>query len=429
MSQLPLHIEKKIQDNQITEQEKKLNRFKTVSIPLDIHLNNQAVASLIEFFMSNSNLTSFKNEHKSTANKQPSFNYKCISVQMGISNAPLDQPSLKLIKSDKTRTEEVRVLNFLFDTHDSPKEISTSFDLQLIHSKLVTFMKEKTVEHIFQHYRSFLDGLVLKYKACEKTKNFPLFKIKNVSPTGKVFYEDESLLPQTASDLTLKHIAIVVSFTKQDDIIPLDTKESYELFRRPATFWAYNPNKPSYTSLNRLKKTHSVLNRKDQFSNEIATVVFKDISFDPLFADCKQTNSIGYFFKRALKEQALEICGLRMVYLDDIQREEYFKLFFEEFKAGDSWDRPVLAVAVRGIEAHRKVEAIIGHFNPETARRTEEKSLRALFGRSRNQNCVLQVFNVNTKQSLELKYWFGGRVTKEEQQLGSDQRVSFISLL
>ena len=80
MSQLPLHIEKKINDNQITDQEKKLNRFKTLSIPMDQHLNNQAVASLIEFFMTNSNLTTVKNELKSVADKQPAFNYKCISA-------------------------------------------------------------------------------------------------------------------------------------------------------------------------------------------------------------------------------------------------------------------------------------------------------------------------------------------------------------
>lgn len=74
-----------------------------------------------------------------------------------------------------------------------------------------------------------------------------------------------------------------------------------------------------------------------------------------------------------------------------------------------------MAVAVKGVDAHRKVETIVGHFNPETARRTEEKSMRAIFGRSRDLNCVLQVFNVNTKHTFELKYWFGGRVTPEEQ--------------
>jgi len=54
------------------------------------------------------------------------------------------------------------------------------------------------------------------------------------------------------------------------------------------------------------------------------------------------------------------------------------------------------------------VDQILGHFNPETARRNNEKSLRAIFGRNRDKNCVLQVFNLQHKY-LDLRYFFGGR--------------------
>lgn len=94
MSQLPLYIEKQIQDNIISDKDK-LNRFKTLTIPLDKHLNNRAITDLIEYFLSNSNLTLTKQDHKSNADKQVSFDYKCISIQMGVSKAPLDRPSLK----------------------------------------------------------------------------------------------------------------------------------------------------------------------------------------------------------------------------------------------------------------------------------------------------------------------------------------------
>ena len=43
----------------------------------------------------------------------------------------------------------------------------------------------------------------------------------------------------------------------------------------------------------------------------------------------------------------------------------------------------MLALIVRGTEAAMKVESILGHFNPEIARRTDNKTLRACFGRSR----------------------------------------------
>jgi nucleoside diphosphate kinase len=35
-----------------------------------------------------------------------------------------------------------------------------------------------------------------------------------------------------------------------------------------------------------------------------------------------------------------------------------------------TWDKPVLAIVLRGIDANKKIETILGHFNPEMARRT-----------------------------------------------------------
>ena len=115
--------------------------------------------------------------------------------------------------------------------------------------------------------------------------------------------------------------------------------------------------------------------------------MFKDISFDPL-VECNHHNSLSYFLKKAIVKGGLDICGMRLVYLDDQRREEYYNLFHAKFEGGEQWDQPVLAIALRGLDAQRKVDAILGHFNPETARRTEEKSLRSVFGRNRDRNCV-----------------------------------------
>jgi len=35
-----------------------------------------------------------------------------------------------------------------------------------------------------------------------------------------------------------------------------------------------------------------------------------------------------------------------------------------------TWEKPVLALVLRGIDAEKKIETILGHFNPELARRT-----------------------------------------------------------
>jgi len=74
-----------------------------------------------------------------------------------------------------------------------------------------------------------------------------------------------------------------------------------------------------------------------------------------------------------------------------------------------TWEKPVLALVVRGIEASKKIESILCHFNPELARRTNQKSLRSCFGRTRQQNCTLPIYQ-QSKKNLDIKFWFGGRI-------------------
>jgi hypothetical protein len=40
----------------------------------------------------------------------------------------------------------------------------------------------------------------------------------------------------------------------------------------------------------------------------------------------------------------------------------------------------MVAVFIRGIDAISKVERIVGHFNPDIARKTKERSVRSFFG-------------------------------------------------
>ena len=131
-----------------------------------------------------------------------------------------------------------------------------------------------------------------------------------------------------------------------------------------------------------------MVRKSSDLSLQNVCVVFKDIAFDPL-VECKASNSLGYLFKKSLRKEGLEIAGLRMVYIDDRNREEYKEVFHHTFDELESWDRPVLALVIRGFEAVQKVEAILGNLNPETARRSQTKNLRACFGRSREDNCVI----------------------------------------
>jgi len=138
----------------------------------------------------------------------------------------------------------------------------------------------------------------------------------------------------------------------KDDIVPLKSMESFELFRRHPTLWAFNMNKHSYSSFDKNKKNNKrkVITKNNLYEYEEACVVFKDISFDPV-CESKHNNSLSYFLKKAIVNLGLDICGMRMLYLGDKQREEYYNLFHQKFEAGDSWDQPVLAIALRGLDA------------------------------------------------------------------------------
>lgn len=145
-------------------------------------------------------------------------------------------------------------------------------------------------------------------------------------------------------------------------------------------------DKPSYTRIavkERKKDGLQIVSKKNQFKYENVCVVLKDLSFDPV-VQTKAQSSLAYLLQKACCKNGLDICGVRLAYLGEKQREEYYQLFHENLNQGLAGpERPVLAILFRGLEASKKIESILGHFNPELARRTEKKSLRACFGRSK----------------------------------------------
>lgn len=90
-----------------------------------------------------------------------------------------------------------------------------------------------------------------------------------------------------------------------------------EFFRRSPSFYAYNGNKASYSGIDKIK--NKIATKNNDFKYEEVCVVFKDLSFEPLL-ECKSTNSLGHFFKKATRKESLDIIGLKLVYLDDKNR-------------------------------------------------------------------------------------------------------------
>jgi len=69
---------------------------------------------------------------------------------------------------------------------------------------------------------------------------------------------------------------------------------------------------------------------------------------------------------------------------------------------------------VRGPDALSKIEQIVGHFNPEMARITNEKSLTSYFGQDKDFNCTLKLnFSQKKKCLKETMFWFGGRASEQ----------------
>jgi nucleoside diphosphate kinase len=211
-----------------------------------------------------------------------------------------------------------------------------------------------------------------------------------------------------------------MEYSVQDDQFPISTKESWEFLRRYPTFYAYNPNSRTYS---RLDSRDKVKTRYNQWTPENVCVIFKDLTLGQVpgcsddASTTAATDSLSFFLGKAMIREGLEICGMRLIYLDKDQVALYEHLFNEKLTAHEG--SSLLALFLRGTDAIAKCEAIVGHFNPEMARKTKEKSVRALFGRDKR-NCVLKMFASQKKNLSELIFWFGGRV---QQDTGAPQVV------
>lgn len=132
---LPPDLELKIRNNEVGQEEPGSGRYKALMIPLDAHINNAILSDLIQYFLLFSTLTKvYENEHKSLAFTKESFPFKCISMQMAVTEAPLRSPSLKPMAGELAKSKRdtaIRVLSLLFDTRDEPKLQNVGFQAAL----------------------------------------------------------------------------------------------------------------------------------------------------------------------------------------------------------------------------------------------------------------------------------------------------------
>lgn len=327
----------------------------------------------------------YSEEHQSAAVTSECFPFKCIGLQMAVAKAPLCKPSLvapAALAGKAGRETATRVLAVLVDTSDEPQTKLMNFNEVLESIKLSKILPPEELDYISEHYPGFIRGLAQQHLRSGSLKDFP-FPIKPGS-AQLLEFENSEHGELEASTASLAKLAFFAEYTWQDGV-PAKTEESWELFRRCPQFYAFNLNKPSYTHLavTQKKGRSRVRSKNSQYELENVCVVLKDLSYDPV-VETKAKSSLEYLLQKACVKNGLDLCGIRLAYLGDEQRQEYYQLFHEKLEQGTAGpERPVLAVILRGLDASSKIDAILGHFNPELARRTDRKSLRACFGRSK----------------------------------------------
>ena len=117
----------------------------------------------------------------------------------------------------------------------------------------------------------------------------------------------------------------------------------------------------------------------------------------------------------------LYLNGLRWVYLDrdEVSKTDKNLSFATTEYLQAAKPAAVLVLALRGAEATRRVESILGPRDPVLAKRTDPSSVRAELGVDRERNVALLVpsasGNPHASSSKELAWWFGGRLSPPSQ--------------
>jgi len=95
--------------------------------------------------------------------------------------------------------------------------------------------------------------MAAQYQAADKLNKFP-FQVRSHT-NSDIIFQDSNVLNFQASTMTLDKIGFFAA-NSCVDTIPYELKQSWDLFRREPAMYAFNSNKPSYSSFDRKKKAH-----------------------------------------------------------------------------------------------------------------------------------------------------------------------------
>ncbi|KAM3916827.1 dynein axonemal assembly factor 8-like [Leptodactylus fuscus] len=105
----------------------------------------------------------------------------------------------------------------------------------------------------------------------------------------------------------------------------------------------------------------------------------------------------------------LDICGIRLLYPEASALRSNIYTIPPSYAEGDAKNLPVLAMALRGSHAGKTWENISGPCDPQLARQTDQNSLSALYGLTR-ESPLLNYSRTPSNILRDLSLWFGGRV-------------------
>lgn len=336
----------KLVANKLTVKEEAFMRYQTIVLPV---VDDFVVLSkLLPYFLLNSAIGLVQTEV--SRGDYMHFVYSCVGCVMTALTPPFNRPLFGIEPEVYVKAKKVVIL--VFDTESTAKSELIANDLKRV-PLLQIISKED---------------------------------IAVLNECGKRYYEVADK-DSFGEESTLHDLCIVM-----DSVV-----NKYETFK---------PIQPSWKILTReltlksFSKSPLPLSESEQ---ENVCILFKDITVK------KEANTIDNSLSwtlRKLMSKGLTIIGARIghVGFSDISK---FRERVVEQKEDHRYT--YLALAVRGWEGFSKMCTAIGPTDPVQAKTTDPKSLRALFGNSREENCAVPLGSI-TKNAKSLSFWFAGRV-------------------
>jgi len=126
------------------------------------------------------------------------------------------------------------------------------------------------------------------------------------------------------------------------------------------------------------------------------------------------------------------LVGLRSVYMTDLQKtvaQPMFNVLVESFEP----NIPLLVVCIAGKNCRENWENFLGPMDPDLARRLEPGSIRARFGKSKEDNVIWvsrTLFKIEPKTvRAEASFFFAGRIPSKEIEVVDDATKRIVSAL